>query len=144
MVFILTGRIMGNALGCSCEAKGGTPLIEIKKKRGCTDVPLLVVFVALWVLVIVLLSLSIDKGANPNRLTHGSDYQDRICGIDDEVKELRLLAWPKVPVNSELGSISVCVASCSETTVPLNFTGRGMFRYITQPTGYKTAERKSS
>jgi hypothetical protein len=82
---------MGNFLGCSCEEKGDTPLFEIKKRRSCTDVPLLLLFIAFWGVVIVMLGIAGDKGGNHNRLIRGVDWNGKICGVDDPVKDKPLV-----------------------------------------------------
>ena len=133
---------MGNFLGCSCQEKGDTPLIEIKQKRSCTDVPVLLVFIGLWVVVVALLSAAVEKGADPNRLIKGTDYKDRVCGVDDGVSDKPLAAWPKVPLTAELIAIKVCVASCTETAVPPLQIGSSVFSYTKQPIGYVTEECK--
>ena len=43
---------MGNFLGLTFSSSNdGTPVPSIKKDRGCTDVPMLAVFVASWVAI---------------------------------------------------------------------------------------------
>lgn len=41
---------------------------------------------------------SILQGGNPNRVIRGVDMQGRICGVDEEVKDKGLAAWPYPPV----------------------------------------------
>lgn len=72
---------MGNCLGCSCEEKGDTPLFEIKKKRGCTDVPFLLLFIAFWAVVVIMLQSASSMGADPKRLIRGVDWNGNICGV---------------------------------------------------------------
>lgn len=84
---------MGNWLGCSCEEKGDTPLFQIQKRRSCTDVPFLLLFVGFWAVIVIMLDISVvDKKANPNRLVRGVDWNASICGVDPAVKDKPLVS----------------------------------------------------
>ncbi|CEO98960.1 Choline transporter-like protein [Plasmodiophora brassicae] len=114
---------MGNCLGCSCEEKGDTPLFEIKKKRGCTDVPFLLLFIAFWAVVVIMLQSASSMGADPKRLIRGVDWNGNICGVSPGYTDTPLAAWPMIPVSPDLEKVKVCVADCSQTQTDAVFRG---------------------
>ncbi|KAL2331444.1 hypothetical protein Fmac_019025 [Flemingia macrophylla] len=65
---------------------GGT----IKHNRKCKDLPLLVLFIAFWVGMIVNSSFAFNRG-NPLRLTYGLDYKGNMCGDKHALKDLQEL-----------------------------------------------------
>ncbi|CEO94956.1 unnamed protein product (mitochondrion) [Plasmodiophora brassicae] len=115
---------MGNCLGCTfTPSDSGTPVAKIKTKRGCTDFPILVLFILSWAAMWYVFGIALSKGANPTRLVRGVDWNNRICGVDSAVADKPLAAWPGLPGDvhlldsnpTTLYHIKVCVDSCTKT-----------------------------
>jgi len=124
-------------LGCGCVDHDDDfeRLASISKKRSCTDLPCCVVFVALVAfLVATVWMVAFDEG-DPNRLIRGVNHAGKICGVDDEVKDLPYAFWPD-PTKYRF---KVCTDNCSKATwddyaqnwikVPLDGASPGDFPY---------------
>jgi len=97
-----------------CKTKDDEPLMTITKKRGCTDILILLLYIFSWVVVIGILIDSIEKGADPNRIIRGMDMEGNLCGIDAAVKDKPLTAWPY----PQEYKAKICVSDCSYTNSP--------------------------
>jgi hypothetical protein len=86
------------------------------KKRRCTDIIFLLLLICSWLAMTIVgfaavgiyPSASLRQG-NIDRLTHSSDYDGRICGIDSEVSSRKYGYYL-------LDGSSVCVSSCPTST----------------------------
>jgi len=96
-----------------CKHEGWEDIKD--KKRGCTDILLLLMLIASWVAMtgvgLVATGFVKDKNlpeGNPRRLINSIDYDGRICGYDEEVKDK--------PVGYYMLNKSiVCVKECPTT-----------------------------
>jgi len=85
--------------------------MTIAKKRHCTDILILLLYICSWVLLVAILIDSMSKGADPNRIIRGIDMEGNLCGIDAAVKDKPLAAWP-YPGEYQA---KICVSDCSYT-----------------------------
>lgn len=88
-----------------------------KKDRGCTDIFFCLLFIALWVGLVIVASMSLKQG-NPNRLAQGYDSDNHGCGLDSGYENYPFVyfAYPMPSTNysdvtSNLKKV-VCVANC--------------------------------
>nr|KYP40982.1 Choline transporter-like protein 5 [Cajanus cajan] len=82
---------LGAVIGRYPSSDGTTHLGGIiRHNRKCRDIPLLVIFIAFWVAMIVNSSFAFNRG-NPLRLTYGLDYKGNVCGDKHAVKDLKEL-----------------------------------------------------
>jgi len=88
---------------------GRSEVQDINRIRSCTDVPCLVAFLILLVLMAILDTNAVREG-NVLRLSEPLDFQGRLCGYDKEVKQKPLGYYPN-PYNDMI----VCVSSCPKT-----------------------------
>jgi hypothetical protein len=93
-----------------------------KFDRYCTDIPMLLLYAVSWFVAAYIFYIALARGADPNRLTRGVDYLDRVCGISEGVENQPFAAWPWVlppfPEDfdvADLFDVKVCLSSCEET-----------------------------
>jgi len=53
---------MGACLGCQCSDSNDKPLADINKKRGCTDLPWLLLYIAWWGAVWIVIGTREKRG----------------------------------------------------------------------------------
>jgi len=95
--------------------------VVFKRKRSCTDIFFLLLFIAAIGLSLLIFFRARELGGSPYAATHGRNFLGESCGEEGRPK---YAAWPIVPipsptVTSEEASlyyrIKVCVADCNET-----------------------------
>jgi hypothetical protein len=88
-------------------------------KRTCRDPICCLLFVAFLGAMFGIAAWGYSQG-NPGLIGRGYDYNGRMCGMDDEVKDYPYLYFP-IPVSTDYLKMTVCVKSCpksdSELTV---------------------------
>eukprot|EP01105_Mastigella_eilhardi_P017562 TRINITY_DN4036_c0_g3_i3.p1 TRINITY_DN4036_c0_g3~~TRINITY_DN4036_c0_g3_i3.p1 ORF type:complete len:497 (+),score=119.54 TRINITY_DN4036_c0_g3_i3:104-1492(+) len=110
---------------CCCGLQnrifGDTEEYGPTKKRVCTDIPFLVLFLLFWAGMIAVAATAFHSG-DINRLTHGIDMYGNMCGysnkgssmVDDgyemDLTHRGYLYWPN-PLDM---SIQLCVAHCPD------------------------------
>ena len=104
-----------SGIGC-CIPEGDFKKIQLSEvvqndERNCTDVPCLLAMIIAIVVQIYLISYAADKGADPDTLLHGYDYQGKWC--DKNHADGKLNAWVNI---AESYTFRICVQSCSETS----------------------------
>eukprot|EP00930_Biecheleria_cincta_P016319 TRINITY_DN1331_c0_g1_i1.p1 TRINITY_DN1331_c0_g1~~TRINITY_DN1331_c0_g1_i1.p1 ORF type:complete len:873 (+),score=110.36 TRINITY_DN1331_c0_g1_i1:41-2659(+) len=95
--------------------------------RRCTDLVCVVIFIVWWVGILIFLTVVKNKEidgrpySDIRRLTHGMDYQARLCGVDAEVQNLPYLFWCRTSATDTDFSTAptalnlkhpVCVSEC--------------------------------
>jgi len=97
-----------------CKHEGWEDIKD--KKRGCTDILLLLMLIASWVAMtgvgLVVTGFVKDKNlptGNPRRLINSIDYDGRICGYDEAVKDKPLGYYM-------LDKSVVCVKECPKVS----------------------------
>lgn len=91
------------------------------QNRKCRDMLCCLMFAAFWVGMIVIGAIGLKYG-QPERLTHGTDYLGRLCGVDDGVKNVPYVAYPNPNMDylMNLGVVNplmfkfygICVEAC--------------------------------
>jgi len=109
------------------DAKDASMEFKPASQRSCTDILMLLLYLVAWGGLIAILVSSAKSGGNPYKIINGVDYQNRVCGRDDGVKDLPYAAWPYAPVGqaqscSECVSLMVCLASCNDTMTSNSMT----------------------
>jgi len=104
------------------EAEAPPSLCRTWKQRTCTDAWAILLYLLSWGGLIAILVVASKKGADPQRVIRGVDFQGRICGVSDGVKDQPLAAWIAMPLNLVPGvdctdcyQIMTCVSACNET-----------------------------
>lgn len=103
---------MGTCCGCVTKEK---PVTEIapNSQRTCTDLFLLFLFIAHWIVVIVIFATARARGGDPDLIIRPVDYLGRICGKTSGVQDLSFGAWPFPPAYQ----FKICVSDCNQTLV---------------------------
>lgn len=102
---------------CGCrdeEAKKGKPPHIRNQKRGCTDLPWLLLFVVSFLGVGYILWEAKSLNSDYNRVIRAVDFDGLICGVDEEVKDRPFGAWPNF-WTKDISKPMICVKSCDET-----------------------------
>jgi len=107
--------------------EGGHDMIDKETgqaPRRCTDVQTCFCFLVYLIIALTLLGVAAQHG-NRGRLTHGTDYYGRVCGVDAGVENMPFLFWCRkdapsgaaVPADIDLDSPS-CVPYCPNSNSP--------------------------
>mmetsp|Transcript_5937 Transcript_5937/g.14108 ORF Transcript_5937/g.14108 Transcript_5937/m.14108 type:complete len:640 (-) Transcript_5937:72-1991(-) len=83
------------------------------KPRACTDLCCLIILFAYMLGMAYVMTFSLANG-NLDILTHGYDWEGRVCGVDNGVEELPLLYWC-VEGGTKV-SDGICVSECPTGT----------------------------
>lgn len=86
---------------------------NINQDRHCTDLPCHIVFIAFCVGMVMLFGHGLESG-NIKRLSHGINYENKICGVDPEVAENPYLFYCLMPGSETALSLEfpICVSEC--------------------------------
>jgi len=95
---------------------GRSEVQDINRIRGCTDVPYLLAFLGVCV-IMAALDYEARSSGNVLRLSEPIDFEGNLCGYDDEVKDKPLGYHPN-PYNDMI----VCVSACPKTAADGMFT----------------------
>lgn len=107
---------VGSMLGCSCGDYDKKGITKISTDRTCTDIPMVVLFLAFWGAVLAIMSVSIQAGGDPRKIVYGLDYNGKVCGVD--LPNQPFIAWPYLQKAPE---VRICLASCNETLTSTRF-----------------------
>jgi len=108
-------------IGCGCRDHDAEPLASIEKKRSCTDLPCIALFIAFCVYLTVIVWMPAYEEGDYKRLVNGVNHEGKICGVDEGVKDYKYAFWPDP---SEY-RFKVCTADCNEATWT-NFIGNNI------------------
>lgn len=105
------------------SAEGELPrMLMNKTERKCTDVLVLLLFIASFGGIAWILGECLARGSDPNRLIRGVDYDNRVCGKSDGVTDEPYAAWPYTEFDlldpsllTSMYHIKVCLPSCEDT-----------------------------
>lgn len=100
------------------------PKSRIQENRRCRDIPVLVIFVAFWVGMIINTTFGWNKG-DPRRLVYGLDYKGNLCGdkkANPDLKGFEVRYWQnpnqvyesgltEPPINL-IKARSICLRDC--------------------------------
>lgn len=63
-------------------------MIKVRESpRFCTDILFLILFIASFVFLFVIYGMATDRGADIDKTVRGVDFQLRVCGKDEGVKD---------------------------------------------------------
>lgn len=98
-------------MGCCAEPVKEKGVNHIVTKRGCTDILMLLAFVASWGALFVFLQMALELGANPEKILRGHDTQGNICGGTFSSSKGSFAAWPDPTQYTYM----TCVKECNYT-----------------------------
>lgn len=104
---------------CDDDAKAPTLQFATYKQRSCTDILILLLYVASWFATIVLISSAAGAGADPNSIIRGVDIDGNICGKTTGFEDRKLAGW--IYPTPQYFDLKVCVADCAETETDNRF-----------------------
>lgn len=85
---------------------GRSEVKDINRIRQCTDIPFLIAFAIVMIAMVVLDHAAVTHG-NVLRLFEPMDFEGRLCGYDEAVKDKKLGYHPN-PYNDMIVCVSVC------------------------------------
>lgn len=142
---------------CCCGSDEDKPdVLEFRdgSKRSCTDILMLLLFIASFVGSFIMLNYAIDNGGDPIRVVYGVDYIGRVCGRAAGLEDSKFAAWPVLPtvtnavVSDQIFDIKICVNACNATlndasNFPETYESWQIFRYcVPKPDGFNTVASK--
>jgi len=89
------------------------------EQRSCTDVLMLLLFIAGWVAAFVILGEAVRQGGDPYRVLYGVQYDGKICGVSSGVENKEYARWftpTDDGVDSFVYNIKLCVDECPPAT----------------------------
>lgn len=89
----------------------GQTMKERLQQRKMTDVTCGCIFLFFWCGMFYTTSIALANG-DPRRLSHGFDYQGRLCGVSAPVSNKTLLYWP----DASRMDLTLCVEECPGAT----------------------------
>jgi len=103
------------------ERKAATMGFFGSSRRKCNDLCCIVLFALFWCGMLGIGGFAISAG-NPTKVLYGTDYRGETCGFSEDVKDLKLTAYPRLIedaiLNAQKTDVSdwsfygVCVAKC--------------------------------
>lgn len=98
-----TGMDMGMGTMGDTQMRGSMMKIDEETGRAprrCTDLACCTIFI-ITAVVLLTINFSVRGHGNAQRLSHGTDYYGRICGVDQGVENMPFLYWCRAdtPVN---------------------------------------------
>eukprot|EP01116_Phalansterium_solitarium_P012472 TRINITY_DN2878_c0_g1_i2.p1 TRINITY_DN2878_c0_g1~~TRINITY_DN2878_c0_g1_i2.p1 ORF type:complete len:608 (+),score=118.10 TRINITY_DN2878_c0_g1_i2:131-1954(+) len=112
----------------TADEKYGRSGVAAYETRSCTDIPMLLLFIAFWVGMVVIAVKAFTMG-DIDRLTNGVDMYGNICGLNNigrkgaptngramDFTDKKFLYWPALwPPNID-ESVQLCVEACPDKT----------------------------
>jgi hypothetical protein len=126
------GGVCSFFFGCCGHQTHDPKGMTLVTERSCTDKILVLLYIAAWVLSIVVVSTAAGMGGNPAKIINGINFQGQMCGYSSDVsdKPLAALVNPFVGASDDpsvMLRVWTCVRDCGETTDTSNQNFAAMY-----------------